>query len=291
MAEVLDEHPEWLVRRVAAAQPNMGNGAIPLPRYPIVIARNRREQRRVENLIRQAGPDLPTKDVSLRMLRKHVYGLQQRRAVEAARNSMPVDWCELHAGDFRDHVHRLKAESAALALVDGPWTEYATTGRDIAEALKRVLKLNANVAVYTGCETSLEWTDVFRTAGYTYVWDIPQVYGDAKTVKAQAFGNRHTTIYIFRHRPDGAFRSNKQIIDVVDVDDSSKEYHPWQQPVSTAEMLVRGLSSHGDLVVDLTMGTGTTAVACSRVGLRRFFGTDLNPNMIPTALDRVAREG
>ena len=39
-------------------------------------------------------------------------------------------------------------------------------------------------------------------------------------------------------------------------------YHPTQKPVLLLEDLIKTFSNEGDLVVDLTAGSGSTAVAC-----------------------------
>ena len=51
-------------------------------------------------------------------------------------------------------------------------------------------------------------------------------------------------------------------------------YHPTQKPVALLEDLIRTYSNEGDLVVDLTMGSGSTGVAAVKAG-RRFIGIEL----------------
>ena len=51
--------------------------------------------------------------------------------------------------------------------------------------------------------------------------------------------------------------------------------HPTQKPTALCEYLVRTYTNEGDLVLDNTMGSGTTGVACANTG-RRFYGIELN---------------
>jgi site-specific DNA-methyltransferase (adenine-specific) len=49
--------------------------------------------------------------------------------------------------------------------------------------------------------------------------------------------------------------------------------HPTQKPVALMEYMIRTYSNEGELVLDNTMGSGTTGVACGNLG-RRFIGIE-----------------
>src|SRR5699024_1191227 len=51
-------------------------------------------------------------------------------------------------------------------------------------------------------------------------------------------------------------------------------FHPTQKPIALLDDLIRTYSNEGDLVVDLTMGSGSTGVASVKAG-RRFTGIEL----------------
>ncbi len=63
-------------------------------------------------------------------------------------------------------------------------------------------------------------------------------------------------------------------------------YHPTQKPVSLLEDLVKTFSNDGDLVVDLTMGSGSTAVACVNTN-RNFIGIELDDKYFEIAKKRI----
>lgn len=63
-------------------------------------------------------------------------------------------------------------------------------------------------------------------------------------------------------------------------------YHPTQKPVALLEDLIKTYSSPGDMVVDFTMGSGSTGVACANTG-RRFIGMELDDGYFATASERV----
>lgn len=65
-------------------------------------------------------------------------------------------------------------------------------------------------------------------------------------------------------------------------------FHPTQKPVPLFEYLIRTYSNPGDLVLDNTMGSGTTGVACVNAG-RRFIGIERDPGHFATAVKRVGQ--
>jgi site-specific DNA-methyltransferase (adenine-specific) len=64
--------------------------------------------------------------------------------------------------------------------------------------------------------------------------------------------------------------------------------HETQKPVPLVEYLVRTFSNEGDVVLDNTMGSGTTGVACIRTG-RRFLGIEIREDYFAMAHDRIHR--
>ena len=63
-------------------------------------------------------------------------------------------------------------------------------------------------------------------------------------------------------------------------------YHPTQKPVLLLEDLIKTFSNEGDTVVDLTMGSGSTGVACKNTG-RNFIGIELNDEYFGIAKERI----
>jgi site-specific DNA-methyltransferase (adenine-specific) len=59
--------------------------------------------------------------------------------------------------------------------------------------------------------------------------------------------------------------------------------HPTKKPTDLMAWLIRTYTNPGDLVVDNTMGEGTTGVACVREN-RKFIGIELNPVYFNTAI-------
>jgi len=64
-------------------------------------------------------------------------------------------------------------------------------------------------------------------------------------------------------------------------------YHPTQKPVLLLEDLIKTFSNENDLVVDLTMGSGSTGVACKNTN-RNFIGIEKDENYYNVAVRRVS---
>ena len=63
-------------------------------------------------------------------------------------------------------------------------------------------------------------------------------------------------------------------------------YHPTQKPVLLLEDLIKTFSNENDLVVDLTMGSGSTGVACKNTN-RDFIGIEKDDKYFGVAEKRI----
>ena len=66
-----------------------------------------------------------------------------------------------------------------------------------------------------------------------------------------------------------------------------KTVHPTQKPVELMEYLIRTYTNAGETVLDNTMGSGTTGVACMNTG-RRFIGIERDETYFNIARSRIA---
>ena len=63
-------------------------------------------------------------------------------------------------------------------------------------------------------------------------------------------------------------------------------YHPTQKPVALLEDLIRTYSNEGNTVLDFTMGSGSTGVACAKTN-RDFIGIELDRDYYDIAVNRI----
>ena len=62
--------------------------------------------------------------------------------------------------------------------------------------------------------------------------------------------------------------------------------HPTQKPVALLEYLIKTYTNEGELVLDFTMGSGSTGVACKNLN-RDFIGIELEENYFNIAKERI----
>ena len=100
-------------------------------------------------------------------------------------------------------------------------------------------------------------------------------------------------IYLVNGATTGTFNNNGKIIhdfyETAAVRGVERKFglHPTQKPLAMMEHFVALLSNEGDLVVDPFMGSGSTGVACKKLG-RRFVGIDVSPEYCNIAKRRIS---
>jgi len=65
-----------------------------------------------------------------------------------------------------------------------------------------------------------------------------------------------------------------------------KTVHPTQKPVALMEYMIKTYTNEGDTVLDFTMGSGTTGVACKNLN-RNFIGIELDEEYFRIASKRL----
>ena len=98
-------------------------------------------------------------------------------------------------------------------------------------------------------------------------------------VKTEVYGAHGLTSYDSTERYPRSvitFKSDKQ----------KSALHPTQKPVALMEYMLLTYSREGDTILDNSMGSGTTGVACSNLN-RRFIGMEKDPVHFETARARI----
>ena len=67
---------------------------------------------------------------------------------------------------------------------------------------------------------------------------------------------------------------------------AGKKVHTNQKPVELLEFLIKTYTNDGGLVLDFTMGSGSTGVACKKLN-RNFIGIELDKNYFKIAKERI----
>ncbi|MBT7040611.1 MAG: site-specific DNA-methyltransferase [Bacteroidetes bacterium] len=77
----------------------------------------------------------------------------------------------------------------------------------------------------------------------------------------------------------------KSIITVSNANQKGKQ-HPTQKPVALMEYLIKTYTNEKETVLDFTMGSGTTGVACKNLN-RNFIGIELDKGYFDMAKERI----
>ena len=116
------------------------------------------------------------------------------------------------------------------------------------------------------------------------------------TMKPNGYHNQYEIIF-HGYKPTGGGlnkwfvgRTEHEASDVwrISRDPSSTYEHPTQKPIELFEYLVMTYSNPGDVILDLTMGSGTTGVACMMAG-RSFIGIEKNKEYFEIAQKRISQ--
>jgi len=79
------------------------------------------------------------------------------------------------------------------------------------------------------------------------------------------------------------------IIEIANCSKKKERVHPTQKPVALMEYLIKTYTNEGETVLDFTMGSGTTGVACKNTN-RDFIGIELEEKYCEVAANRLQQE-
>lgn len=155
------------------------------------------------------------------------------------------------------------------------WVWEKSKASNFVQVKHQPLKNFEDVLVFTGC-------------GGRASYSPQMVEGEAYKPRA---GKKKTEVYneipnhMFRNGSDGA-RYPKAIQYFATSESEGAVEHPTQKPVALCEYLIRTYTNESALVLDNTMGSGTTGVACMHT--RRYFaGIERDDKYFEIAQQRI----
>jgi site-specific DNA-methyltransferase (adenine-specific) len=232
----------------------------------------------------------------------------------------------LYRGDCLEEMQKIADGSVDLVLADPPYGTTACKWDSVIpfapmwQQLKRVTKKNGAIVLFGSQPfTSALVMSNIKMFKYEWIWDkgIP---GGMSYCKSQpmrqteyilVFCNGKTTYnpqLVKRDKPingggmtcsDSAMTNGyialkktykyKNPINLILFDKiRNNSIHPTQKPVALMEYLIRTYTNEGETVLDFTMGSGTTGVACVNTG-RSFIGIELDAQYFKIAEERIAK--
>ena len=228
----------------------------------------------------------------------------------------------LHNGDCLEFMRSLPDNSIDMCLTDPPYGTTACKWDSVIpldpmwEQLKRVIKPNGAIVLF-GSEpfsSALRMSNI-KNYKYDWVWDkkIPSGMSYARFQPMR----QHELISVFnskkyypqmikRDKPikaggmtKGETTNNQKLIALkktydyknptsIIIEDKIRKgsLHPTQKPVALLEYLIKTYTLENETVLDFTMGSGSTGVACVNTN-RKFIGCELDKGYFDIAVGRI----
>jgi site-specific DNA-methyltransferase (adenine-specific) len=132
-------------------------------------------------------------------------------------------------------------------------------------------------------KTYKELIEIFgidNVEGFKNYAELKQIDTEYRTELLRQMNEQHPSTF-------NLWEGNKYKSNILKYKKDYNGYHPTQKPVLLLEDLIKTFSNENDLVVDLTMGSGSTGVACKNIN-RNFIGIEKDENYYNVALRRCS---
>lgn len=123
-----------------------------------------------------------------------------------------------------------------------------------------------------------------QKSGKSKKWNTVRTDGQEVSFQTQ-YAPKEWTDY----DPDLRYPSTVIEIPAVASNSSEKVKHPTQKPVALMEYLIKTYTNEGETVLDFTMGSGTTGVACKNFS-RKFIGIEMDEGYFNMSKERILNE-
>jgi len=137
------------------------------------------------------------------------------------------------------------------------------------------------------CLKAHETISVFSIKKHTYnpqKWKIDERFIDRRKKHSANHSSNITGMKkTYRPEDDG---SRYPISIIPCISEWGKDMHPTQKPVALIEYLIRTYTLEGETVLDFTIGSGTTAIACINTN-RNYIGFELDKWYFDIANERI----
>ena len=171
--------------------------------------------------------------------------------------------------------------TSAMVMSNIKWFKYCWVwekeqGTGLARAKYQPMRKTEDVLVFCGSATTYHPQMTQRKKAIKIRSSFPSKADSDQTDGFKPYERVSTETY-----PTNVLRINRDRAKGV------RGLHPTQKPVALIEYLIRTYTNQGETVLDNTMGSGTTGVACVNTG-RRFIGIERDEEYMKIAESRIA---
>ena len=238
-------------------------------------------------------------------------------------NPVTIGPCTLYQGDCLEIMPTIQAGSVDMVMADLP---YGTTAckwdsvipfEPLWACYRAACKKNAAI-VLTASQPFTSALVMSNPKFYRHAWEWDKVRPSGFQICKFGPMRRHEDILVFGHSSVGYYpqmvKRDKPISgrvygksessplkncdhakrtyshshpqSILRIQKENTKLHPTQKPVALMEYLVRTYTHEGETVLDNTMGSGTTGVACVKSG-RKFIGIEKDAKYFDIACKRI----
>jgi site-specific DNA-methyltransferase (adenine-specific) len=158
------------------------------------------------------------------------------------------------------------------------WIWEKNRGSNFATLRYAPMKEHESVLVF--CKTSPKYFPIMQQRKGAGLDRTKYKYNPTNTGKREALGNLEMTHANHNGNNELRYPSTIQKFN------TEVGKHPTQKPVTLMEYLIKTYTQENDTVLDFTMGSGTTGVACKNLN-RNFIGIELDKNYFDIATERI----
>lgn len=169
-----------------------------------------------------------------------------------------------------------------------PWLKYEwiwekTSATGHLNAKKMPMKAHENILVFYKKPPTF---NPIKTSGHVRKTSKAEHKINCNESEVYNKGQKHTSYDSTERYPRSVqvFQTDKQTNRLTDT------LHPTQKPLALLEMLVTTYTNEGDMVLDNTMGSGTTMLACENLN-RNSIGIELETKYYDITIKRLTHEG
>lgn len=212
--------------------------------------------------------------------------------------------CKLMLGDCLERMKEIPDGSVDLVLTDIPYNEV----NRLSSGLRNLNKDKADILLFNLEESLSECVrictgSIYIFCGIEQISFIRSYFVERKLStrlciweKSNPSPMNGTRLWlsgiesiVFARKPKATFNEHCKNT-VFRFPTVRGKLHPTMKPILLIEKLIKASSNEGDTVLDFTMGSGTTGVACKNLN-RNFIGIELDEKYFEIAKKRIKETG